>query len=128
MATRRDGDLASDAVNTDLGLLRAALDALPEPILLYNDARVVFANAAAHAALGAHKPGELIGQALETFLLPDLREVSEERRGWVLRDGVPVHNLQMKIVRNDGEVMLVAVDIRPICCDGVTVGMVTLAR
>ena len=120
--------MGSDSANTDLAILRAALDALPGPILLYDDERVIFANAAAHSVLAARKPGDLIGQALETFLLPDLRGVSEERRGWVLRDGVPVHNLQMKIVRNDGEVVLLTVDIRPISRDGVTVGMVTLAR
>ena len=124
MGTVSDPPAEKDAA----GILRAALDALDQPVMLYDDERIVFANVAAHDVLGASRPHELIGRSVESFLIPEMREVSDARRSYVLESGLTLTNLPIKVVRADGETVQLKVDIRPISYDGSTVAMVTLAR
>jgi len=110
------------------GILRAAFDALEDPVMLYDRERIVFANAAAHDALGASTPRELVGRNVEGFLPPEMREVSDARRSYIIDSGLTLTNLPVKVVRTDGEIVQFNVDIRPVSYNGSTVAMVTLAR
>ncbi len=106
----------------------AALDALPDPILVYDDTCVLYANEAARRALGGSGSTDLVGMPVQEFIFADLAEVNDSRRGYVMRDGVAFSNLPVKIRGLNGAPMTLHVDIRPITFRGQTAAMATLAR
>jgi PAS domain S-box-containing protein len=109
-------------------LLERALMLVPEPVVLYDDERILFANLAARRILGATAETELEGARLDDFVTPDLAEISEERRGYVVRNGLEFTDLPVKVRALDGRIMLMNVDIRPLTVGTKTVAMVTLSR
>ena len=116
------------AENTDTAVYRAALDALPDPVLIYTDTHVVYANRAACSMLGGSEALLLRGMRVEDFILPDLAEVNNARRAYVIDQGVELRDLTVKIRGLDGVPVVFHVDIRPISFDGTTAAMATLAH
>jgi PAS domain S-box-containing protein len=114
--------------NKDLEpLLAAALEALPQPVMLYDLDRVVYANAASRRMLGAHTAGDVLGMSLDGFLDPDFADASNERRGYVIGQGLEFTDLRVKIRTLDGRTLTMDVDVRPLSFDGTNYAMVTLA-
>jgi len=108
------------------GLYRAALDALPEPILIYDDEHVLYANEAASGFLGGSDAAPLIGADVSGFVSPDLHDISPARRAYVLKGGIHLRNLLVKVRGIDGEPIALRVNIQPIHFDGRTAAMATL--
>jgi PAS domain-containing protein len=114
--------------NEDLGpLLLAALEALPQPVMLYDLDRVVYANAASRRMLGARTAGDVLGSSLDCFLDPDFADASNERREYVIGQGLEFTDLRVKIRTLDGRTLTMRVDVRPFSFDGKSYAMVTLA-
>jgi PAS domain S-box-containing protein len=125
----RRATVAAHSAERDLGdVCRVALEALPEPVMIYDEERVVFANRAAQRLLGADGPEDLDGVDVGTFLVPELADVSPERRRYVMRNRMEFSRLPIKVRTMDGRIAMLVVDIRPISFDGTTVAMVTLAH
>lgn len=120
--------MVAERVDNLDGLLAAALEALPKPVMLYDVDRVVFANAASWQMLGASAPGDVIGARLDQFLTPDSADASNERRQLVVSAGVELSNVRVKIRTLDGRTLTLNVDVRPLSFGDVTLAMVTLAR
>lgn len=82
------------------------IDSLPEPIVVYQDFVVVFANPAAYRLIGADEPGQFLGQDVFRFVHP------EDREAIALYGGIPSTDEssanEVRIVRMDGEVIYVA--------------------
>ena len=110
------------------GVFRAALDALVEPVLLYDDCRILYANPAACRVLGGADCANIEGVSVDDFILPDLAEVNNARRAYVMQQGMALHDLVVKVRGLDGKPTVLHVDIRPIQCNGATVALATLAR
>jgi PAS domain S-box-containing protein len=109
-------------------LMATALEALPQPVMVYDADRVVYANAASCEMLGARSPGDLIGVRLDQFLAPEFADASNERRQFVVSAGLELSELRVKIRTLDGQTLTMDVDVRPLPFDGVTFAMVSLAR
>ena len=121
MTARSDGD-------GQAALYRAALDVLPDPIVIYDDTQVLYANDAACRLLGGAKEMQLQGRRVEAFVLPELAEVSTQRRAYVMEQGIELKNLIVKVRGLNGEPTVLRVDIRPISFESSTAAMATLAR
>ena len=119
-------DLPAEDAQT--AICRAVLDALPDPVLIYDDSCVLYANAAANRILGGSEPSKLLGMSVENFILPDLAEINNARRAYVLNQGVEIRDLILKIRDLEGRPTVLRVDIKPIRFDGATVAMATLAH
>jgi PAS domain S-box-containing protein len=113
--------------DTHAAICQAALDALPLPVLIYDDTHVLYANKAAHDVLGAKSSMRIQGMPVADFILPDLAEVNDQRRGYVMKHGVELKDLAVKIRGLDGEPTVLHVNIRPISFGGTTAAMATLA-
>ena len=61
------------------------------------------------------------------FILPDMAEVNDQRREYVIKQGLELKDLAIKIRGLDGQPSVFKVDIRPISFGGTTAAMVTLA-
>ena len=109
-------------------LYRAALDMLEEPILIYDDMQVLYANYAACRMLGGCENMKVQGMRVQDFILPDLAEISDVRRAYVLERGITLSNLMIKVRGLDGEPTVLRIDIRPITFEDSTAAMATLAR
>jgi PAS domain S-box-containing protein len=108
--------------------MATALEALPQPVMLYDADRVVYANAASCEMLGASVPEDVIGARLDQFLAPEFADASNERRQFVMSAGLELSNLRVKIRTLDGRTLTMDVDVRPLSFDAATYAMVTLAR
>jgi PAS domain S-box-containing protein len=114
--------------NEDLEpLLAAALEALPQPVMLYDLDRVVYANAASRRMLGARTAGDVLGSSLDSFLDPDFADASNERREYVIGRGLEFTDLRVKIRTMDGRTLTMGVDVRQLSFGGANYAMVTLA-
>jgi PAS domain-containing protein len=109
-------------------LAAAALDALSLPVLLHDDNHVLFANAAARQLLGPATASEIEGLSLDTFLVPELANVTVERRGYLLRNRLVFNDLPILMRALDGRTLHLRVDAQPITVGQSTIAMVTLAR
>jgi PAS domain S-box-containing protein len=104
------------------------LDTLQEPVLIYDEMQVIYANDAACRVLGGVEPGRLEGVRVQDFILPDLADISDARRAYVIEQGVELSNLLVKVRDLDGEPIVLRVDIRPLTFENRTAAMATLAR
>jgi PAS domain S-box-containing protein len=109
-------------------MCRAALDALPEAVLIYDEERVLYANSAAARLLGGSSNAELDGLPVQGFILPDLAEVNNARRAMVLNQGIELRDLVVKVRGLDGSPVVLHVDITQIFFDGSSAAMATVAR
>lgn len=116
------------SVNGPVDMLRAALDGVPKPVLIYGSTHILYANQAACVALGGANPSLLQGMPVQDFILPELADVSDPRRAYVLEHGIELRNLVVKVRRLDGEPTVFRLDIVPISFDGTVAAMATLAR
>jgi PAS domain S-box-containing protein len=114
--------------NVSAALYQAALDNLPHPVLIYDAEKILYANEAACQALCGACTSRLRGMGVDNFTLPDLADVNDARRSYVMDQGVALSNLMVKIRKLDGECAVLRVDIRPISFNGTTAALATLAQ
>lgn len=107
---------------------KAMLDVMLEPVLIYDDARVLYANGAASELLHGSSETRLDGMALGELILPSLADVNNARRGYVLEQNLRFTGLDVKVRGLDGKPLALRVDIAPISFEGRVAAMATLAR
>lgn len=109
-------------------MLAAAMDALDLPVLVHDDERILFANAAAVRTLGGSAGADFAGLTLDAFVVPELAPVIRERRGYLLSHRVEFRELPIKMQALDGTELRLVVNARPIVLKDRTVGLVTLSE
>lgn len=118
--------VANTAVIRD-SMCAAALEVLPDIVILHDEERILFANAACRRFLGASRPEELEGHALDTIVHPDARAAGQERRRLLLDGDRPLKGIPVKLVTLDGELRHLTVDAHPLIFDGVKAALVVAA-
>jgi PAS domain S-box-containing protein len=117
--------MTTDSDKNDL--YRLALDVLAEPVLIYDAQRVVYANEAACRLLRADELSSLIGMSVRGFILPELADINDARRAYVLEEEVQIDDLPMKIRGLDGAPLVLRVNVRPLRVGEAIVAMATLS-
>jgi len=84
------------------GIFEAALEVLPEPILIHDAERILFVNAAARRHLRATSSEDLVGRPIQTIVHPDGYSAGVERRRIVLEHGTHISALPIKLIALDG--------------------------
>lgn len=84
---------------------RILVECSPEPIVVYTDSTIVFANSAAATLVGAETPDLLIGQHVHGFLHPEYLANLSERVEPLFKDGPANEMVEMKLIRYDGKVI-----------------------
>ena len=79
------------------------VETLPDGVIVHSQGRVVFANPASAAMIGAASPAELIGLPVLEFVQPDARAGILKRIQDSLHEGVPLPVLEEVFVRLDGK-------------------------
>ena len=100
------------------GLLAAALEAVPRPLVVSDYRTIIFANAAMRSLLRVSDPSQVEGRDPLDFLHPDIHEAVNERRR-LLRAGTSgFRNLPIKLLTLDGDTVNTELTITPIEHDG----------
>ena len=84
------------------GIFEAALEVLPEPILIHDAERILFVNAAARRVLRAERPEDLVGRPIQTIVHPDGYSAGVQRRRILNETGKPLGDTPLKLVALDG--------------------------
>lgn len=102
----------------------AALEVLPDIVLIHDDELILFANAACRRILGASRPEDLEGRPLDIIVHPDGREAGKERRRILMNGNRSLRSIPIKLVALDGETKRMTVDAHPLEFGGARAGMV----
>ncbi len=113
-----DGPDLSDPRLADL--CSAALDVLSRPVVIGDQTKILFVNAAAARSLRATSASELIGLALNEILHPDIHDTAAMRRQLITESRHVFSKLPVKLVGRDGSTISAVADAHPIEFDGET--------
>ncbi|WP_182299581.1 PAS domain-containing sensor histidine kinase [Cohnella cholangitidis] len=114
-----DKKMAEEKLRESEERYRVLVECSPEPIVVYQDCVIVFANPAAVRLIGAERPEQLIGQNISRFLHPDdLGKLPEDIYGQ-LKEGALPERAEERLIRLDGEIIYVESIAVPIDFQGV---------
>ena len=106
---------------------RALVDLCPDAFWVNVDGRVVFANQAAVALLGAESPAQIYGRSIFEVIHPRYHDAVRARMERVLREGWTASLLEEELVRLDGSTVPVELVAGPITFEGRR-GLMVIAR
>jgi PAS domain S-box-containing protein len=98
---------------------RNLVEMSPDGVMAQIGDRIVFANAALAAILGAPNPESLIGRKALDFFPPGRRAWAERRMGKLLEERKSLGSIQQTLVRLDGRSVTVEAAAAPITFEGV---------
>ena len=81
---------------------RALVELSPDPVILVENGRFVFANGPAARLFGVEEPGALVGRSLYDFLPAELHPTIRARHATPLREGESLPPIELEILRPDG--------------------------
>jgi PAS domain S-box-containing protein len=110
---------AEDALRASEEHHRLLVETLPVGVIVHSQGRVVFANPASAAIIGASGPADIIGKPVIEFVHPKDREMALQRIQQSLRDGVPAPATEELFLRMDGTAIDVAVSAFPLSYSGI---------
>lgn len=84
----------------------------PEPIIVYGESVIVYANPAALKLVGAESENQLRGKSALEFIHPDERNELQEQIEYLLKAEKPTNSIEKKLVRLDNQ--LINVEIRAV--------------
>lgn len=84
---------------------RSLVNNAPIPIVIYQDGRCVYVNAAALALHGAQQASDLLGKPLIDFIHPDDRTAFFQRARAAGGNPHDIHQAELRIVRLDGQIV-----------------------
>ncbi|MCC7479388.1 PAS domain S-box protein [bacterium] len=82
---------------------RKLVELSPDAIIIQQNGRIVFANAAAEKLLGAQSAAQIIGLPVVRLIHPEFRDAAERRMRMVLDEGVAAPLTEEKLIRLDGK-------------------------
>jgi two-component system, cell cycle sensor histidine kinase and response regulator CckA len=98
---------------------RRLLEDLPEPVLVHQGRKIVYANAASAAALGFKGSGELLGHSIVEFATPETGKKIQARMADALEAGATLNVAEQTFLRpSDGVLLHAEVKSIPIVYDG----------
>ena len=106
---------------------RALVDLCPDAFWVNVDGRLVFANQAAVALLGAESPAQIHGRSVFQVIHPRYHDAVRRRMERVLREGWKADLLEEELVRLDGSTVAVEIVAGPITFEGRR-GLMAIAR
>lgn len=96
------------------GLLAAALEAMPKPLILSDYRTIIFANAAMRALLRVPDRSQIEGRDPLCFLHPDIHDAVNERRKLLASGASGFSRLPTKLISSDGETIVAELTITPV--------------
>ena len=109
---------AETALAESEGRYRSLVDTSPEPVAVHSGGRVVYANRAALALLGATAGEQVLGRPVFDFVHPDFHRLAAERISKMELVGDPAEPVVERLLRVDGSPVDVELQAQPIVWRG----------
>lgn len=93
---------------------RNLVELSPEPIIVYSNSIIVYANQAAFKLVGAENENQLLGKLAKEFIHADERNELEAQVEYLLKEKKPTDSIEKKLLRIDNEVINVEIRAVPI--------------
>ncbi|HEV7666134.1 MAG TPA: diguanylate cyclase, partial [Chloroflexota bacterium] len=97
---------------------RRLVELCPDPIVVYCDSKIVYANAATVILAGADTAADLFGRSMLDFVHPDFQESVVERSRTILEQGEGQGVNETTLRRLDGELIQIESTTMPIMFEG----------
>lgn len=88
-------------------MYRAALDALPDPVMIHDEATILYVNPAALKVLRATRLDQVVGRDFREIVHPDAKSAGEGRRAVLEYSGAPIPAVPLKLIAIDGTTIYV---------------------
>jgi PAS domain-containing protein len=105
----------------------AALEVLPDIVLIHDEELILFANAACRQILAVEAPEDIEGQPINRVVHPDACEAGRERRRLLMEGDRSLKGIPLKVVAFDGQAKRLIADAHPIGFNGSKAGMVVVS-
>jgi diguanylate cyclase (GGDEF)-like protein/PAS domain S-box-containing protein len=105
---------------------RSLIKWAPEPLVVHDGKKIIFANPATVKMLGAASDKELVGKSILDLVHPDSRDLVRERLRAGVEQGVKVPLIEEKCLKIDGTPIDVEVQSRPIDFAGKTATLISI--
>ena len=105
---------------------RTLIEWTPEPLVVHDGKKILFANPATVKMLGAASDKELVGKGILELVHPDSRDIVRERLRAAVEQGVRVPLIEEKCLKLDGTPIDVEVRSRPIDFDGKSATLISV--
>ncbi len=106
--------LAEEQLKESEERYRLLVEYSPDAILVHQEGRIAFINAAGGLMAGVKQPQEIIGRPFMPFVHPEYRELVAQRVALMMADGSTPPPVELKLVRDDG--ISVAVEVSSVSC------------
>ena len=117
-AARNEAEAIADQLGESEERYRRLVELCPDPIVVYCDSTVVYANQAALDMAGVERPADFIGRPIVDFIQPDSQRIVLERTRRALERGESNPPAELALTRLDGELVLVEATTMPITFEG----------
>ncbi|MGG1691694.1 PAS domain S-box protein [Heyndrickxia ginsengihumi] len=81
---------------------RLLVESSPEPIIVYQKGKILYANLACIKLLGVSSLEELINKSIMNYVHPDFAQITEERFQQIKEVGIVQETTEKKLIRKDG--------------------------
>ncbi len=105
---------------------RTLIKLAPEPLVVHDGEKIIFANPATVKMLGAASDKELVGKGILELVHPDSRDIVRERLRAAVEQGVRVPLIEEKCLKLDGTPVDVEVQSRPIDFAGMSATLISM--
>jgi diguanylate cyclase (GGDEF)-like protein/PAS domain S-box-containing protein len=127
------GELEVQAATRDISerrqaeeLYRTLVELCPDPLIVYDEAEIGYANQAAADLFGVARPEDLMGREPLSFTCPEHKEEMARRDRQIMAEGQRFHAFERTCVRQDGETVEVETSAGPLHVRDGTVVMAIL--
>ncbi|RKP44772.1 PAS domain-containing sensor histidine kinase [Cohnella endophytica] len=114
-----DKKRAEDQLKISEERYRVLVESSPEPIVVFQDLAIVYANPAAARLIGAEDPDQLIGEHISRFLHPDDNPGLVENVERLFVQGTASESFEKRLIRFDGQMLHVEFRAVPIDFHGI---------
>ena len=105
---------------------RTLIEWTPEPLVVHDGKKILFANPATVKMLGAASDKELVGKSILELVHPDSRDIVRERLRAAAEQGLRVPLIEEKCLKLDGTPIDVEVQSRPIDFGGKSATLISV--
>jgi diguanylate cyclase (GGDEF)-like protein/PAS domain S-box-containing protein len=117
-AARNEAEAFAEQLGESEERYRRLVELCPDPIAVYCDDAIVYANQAALDMAGVERPGDFIGRPIVDFIHPQSEQTVLDRTRRAMEHGESNAPAELTLRRLDGELVLVEATTMPITFEG----------
>ncbi len=117
-ALLRLGGISHTDILGDEEAFHELLDLMPDSVMVYTQAKILYANSEAIKLMGMESPAGVLGRSISSFFAAEFREVVESRLQSAEASGIPTSRRDLEFHRIDGAIYHLEIASLPLFVGG----------